>query len=131
MRTTDMYPDYQLRLYHRRKARWDGLYVHESVKVDGESIGYLNSELQHYPYKDLSEHLVRMDRYTSLAARQMFEKGRRATRLELLLHPPAAFLRNYVLKGGFRDGKAGLIISLVNSYYVMLKFAKLWELQRD
>ena len=131
MRTTDMYPDYQLRLYDRRKARWDGLHVHESVKVEGDSIGYLKSELQHYPYRDLSEHLMRMDRYTTLAAKQMFEKGKRATRLELLVHPPVAFLRNYILKCGFRDGKAGLIVSLVNSYYVMLKFAKLWELQRD
>jgi (heptosyl)LPS beta-1,4-glucosyltransferase len=131
MRTTDMYPDYQLRLYDRRRARWDGLHVHESVKVNGESTGYLKNELQHYPYRDLSEHLIRMDRYTTLAAQQMFEKGKRATRLELLFHPPVAFLRNYVLKGGFRDGKPGLIISLVNSYYVMLKFAKLWEMQRD
>jgi (heptosyl)LPS beta-1,4-glucosyltransferase len=131
MRTTDMYPDYQLRIYDRRKARWAGLHVHESVKVDGDTIGYLKSELQHYPYRDLSEHLIRMDRYTTLAAQQMFERGRRATRLELLFHPPVAFLRNYILKGGFRDGKAGLIISMVNSYYVMLKFAKLWELQRD
>ena len=129
MRTTDMYPDYQLRLYDRRHARWDGLHVHESVKVETGVVGYLKSELQHYPYKDLSEHLIRMDRYTTLAARQMFEKGKRATRLELLFHPPIAFARNYILKGGFRDGKPGLIISLVNSYYVMLKFAKLWELQ--
>ena len=131
MRTTDMYPDYQLRLYDRRHARWEGMHVHESVKVGDGRVGYLNNELQHYPYKDLSEHLIRMDRYTTLAARQMFEKGRRATRLELLFHPPVAFARNYILKGGFRDGKPGLIISLVNSYYVMLKFAKLWELQRD
>jgi (heptosyl)LPS beta-1,4-glucosyltransferase len=131
MRTTDMYPDYQLRLYHRGHGRWDGLHVHESVKLNSGAAGQLKNELQHYPYKDLSEHLIRMDRYTSLAARQMYEKGRRATRLELLFHPPIAFVRNYILKGGFRDGKAGLIISLVNSYYVMLKFAKLWELQRD
>ena len=131
MRTTDMYPDYQLRLYDRRHARWEGMHVHESVKVATGPVGYLKHELQHHPYKDLSEHLIRMDRYTTLAARQMVENGRRATRLELLFHPPIAFARNYVLKGGFRDGKPGLIISLVNSYYVMLKFAKLWELQRD
>jgi (heptosyl)LPS beta-1,4-glucosyltransferase len=131
VRTTDMYPDYQLRLYDRRRGHWDGLHVHESVKLNGGTVGYLKNDLQHYPYKDLSEHLIRMDHYTTLAARQMFEKGKRATRLELLAHPPIAFARNYILKGGFRDGKAGLIISLVNSYYVMLKFAKLWELQRD
>ena len=131
MRTTDMYPDYQLRLYDRRKARWDGLHVHESVRLDGGHAGHLKNEIQHYPYRDLSEHLVRMDRYTTLAARQMFERGQRATGLGLLCHPPIAFLRNYVLKGGFRDGVPGLIISLVNSYYVLLKLAKLWEMQRD
>jgi (heptosyl)LPS beta-1,4-glucosyltransferase len=130
MRTTDMYPDYQLRLYDRRKGRWHGRHVHESVKVDGK-VEYLQGELQHYPYRDLSEHLIRMDRYTTLAARQMHEQGTRATFGQLLFHPPIAFFRNYILKGGFRDGKAGLIVSLVNSYYVMLKFAKLWELERD
>jgi glycosyltransferase involved in cell wall biosynthesis len=130
MRTTDMYPDYQLRLYDRRKGRWEGRHVHESVRVGG-AVGYLRNDLQHYPYRDLSEHLIRMDRYTTLAARQMHEEGRSATFGELLLHPPIAFFRNYILKGGIRDGKAGLIISLVNSYYVLLKFAKLWELEKD
>jgi hypothetical protein len=104
--------------------------VHESVRVDGR-IEYLKNELRHHPYKNLSEHLIRMDRYTTLAARQMHTQGKRATAARLFFHPHVAFLRNYILKGGFRDGKAGLVISLVNSYYVFLKFAKLWELQRD
>ena len=129
MRTTDMYPDYQLRLYDRRKARWDGKYVHESVRADG-TVGYLKNDLQHYPYRDLSEHLIRMDRYTTLAARQMHEEGRRTSAMGMLTYAKLAFLRNYILKRGFRDGTAGFVISLVNSYYVFLKFAKLWELQK-
>lgn len=129
MRTTDMYPDFQLRLYDRRHARWDGKYVHESVRADG-AVAYLKNDLQHHPYRDLSEHLIRMDRYTTLAARQMHEQGRRTSAIGMLAHTKLAFLRNYVLKGGFRDGTAGLVISLVNSYYVFLKLAKLWELQR-
>ena len=130
IRTTDMYPDYQLRLYDRRKGKFEGVFVHESVRVAGP-VEYLKGELQHHPYKDLSEHLIRMDRYTTLAARQMYEQGKRATAAQLMFHPKLAFLRNYILKGGFRDGTAGLVISLVNSYYVFLKFAKLWELQHD
>jgi glycosyltransferase involved in cell wall biosynthesis len=130
IRTTDMYPDYQLRLYDRRKAKWDGMFVHESVRTDAPVV-YLKSELQHHPYKNLSEHLIRMDRYTTLAAQQMLAQGKRATWAQLFFHPRFAFVRNYFLKGGFRDGKAGLVISLVNSYYVFLKFAKLWELQRQ
>jgi glycosyltransferase involved in cell wall biosynthesis len=130
MRTTDMYPDFQLRLYDRRRARWEGKYVHESVRAGG-TVGYLKNELQHYPYRDLSEHLIRMDRYTTLAARQMHEQGKRTSALGMLMHAKLAFLRNYIVKGGFRDGSAGLVISVVNSYYVFLKFAKLWELQKD
>jgi glycosyltransferase involved in cell wall biosynthesis len=127
MRTTDWYPDYQLRLYDRRRARWSGKYVHESVKADG-TVGDLRAELQHFAYRDLAHHLQTMDRYTTLAAKQMFEEGRRAGLVDLLIHPPAAFFRNYVLRGGFRDGVPGLIVSAMNARYVGLKFAKLWEL---
>jgi glycosyltransferase involved in cell wall biosynthesis len=127
MRSTDWYPDYQLRLYDRRQGRWSGRYVHESVKTDGR-VGDLRSELQHYAYRDLAHHFQTMDRYTTLAARQMFEDGRRAGLLDLLIHPPAAFFRNYILRGGIRDGVPGLIVSAMNARYVGLKFAKLWEL---
>jgi len=127
MRSTDWYPDYQLRLYDRRRARWAGKYVHESVKADGP-VEYLRSELQHFAYRDHAHHLETMDRYTTLAAKQMFEEGRRAGFFHLLVHPPAAFFRNYVLRGGFRDGKAGWNVSAMNARYVRLKFAKLWEL---
>jgi glycosyltransferase involved in cell wall biosynthesis len=129
IRTTDWYPDYQVRLYDRRRARWTGKYVHESVTVDGAT-GTLRSDLQHHPYTDVSDHLARMDTYTTLAANQMSEDRRRARALDFVTHPAAAFLRNYVLKGGFRQGSVGLAVSALNSYYVFLKFAKLWELQR-
>ena len=127
MRSTDWYPDYQLRLYDRRRARWTGRHVHESVKADG-AVQDLRGELQHFAYRDLAHHFQTMDRYTTLAARQMFEDGRRAGFFDLMVHPPAAFFRNYVLRGGFRDGVPGLIVSAMNARYVGLKFAKLWEL---
>jgi glycosyltransferase involved in cell wall biosynthesis len=128
IRTTDFYPDYQTRLYDRRKARWHGRLVHESVKFDGPS-GQLTQELEHHSYRDLSDHLNRINIYSTLAARQMHESGRRASALDLVLHPAAALLRNYVLRRGFLDGTVGLILSVVNAYSVFLKFAKLWELQ--
>jgi hypothetical protein len=103
--------------------------VHESVTADGPA-GRLRQELQHYSYRNLDDHLHRINRYTTLAARQMFERGRRAGVFDLLLHPPAAFVRNYVLRRGCLDGTVGLTLSLVNAYAVFLKFAKLWELQR-
>ena len=127
IRSTDWYPDYQLRFYDRRRAKFAGKYVHESVKADGPVVD-LRGELQHYAYRDKAHHLETMERYTTLAAKQMFEEGRRASWIHLAVHPPAAFIRNYLLRGGFRDGKAGLIISAMNARYVRLKFAKLREL---
>jgi len=128
IRTTDWYPDDQLRLYDRRSARWTGQYVHEGVSVDG-TVGRLQGEIEHYAYRDISEHLETIDRYTTYAAKQMKESGRRAGLLQLAGHPPLAFLRNYIAKGGIRDGMPGFIISSLNAYYVFLKFAKLRELQ--
>jgi glycosyltransferase involved in cell wall biosynthesis len=129
IRTTDFYPDFQARLYDRRRARWQGRYVHESVAADGP-VGRLTNELEHYSYRDLRDQLDRINHYTTLAARQMHEDGRRAGLVDLWIHPPAAFLRNFVLRRGFLDGAAGFIISAANAYSVFLKFAKLWELQR-
>jgi glycosyltransferase involved in cell wall biosynthesis len=128
IRTTDWYPDYQLRLYDRRAGEWTGRYVHEGVSVRG-SVGQLRAELEHYAYRDIADHLETLDRYTTYAARQMHENGKRAGLLGIAAHPPLAFLRNYILRGGIRDGAAGLVISALNSYYVFLKLAKLWELQ--
>ena len=129
IRTTDWYPDPQLRLYDRRSAQWTGRRVHESVSARG-TVGRLHGELQHYAYRDIADHLETIDRYTTYAACQMFEDGRRAGLIEIAGHPPLAFLRNYIARGGIRDGAVGLIISTLNSYYVFLKFAKLWELER-
>lgn len=127
LRSTDWYPDRQLRVYDRRRARWAGRLVHESVHADGP-VRDLRGELLHYAYRDIAHHLQTMDRYTTLAARQMYEDGRRAGWIDVLVRPRLAFFRNYILRGGFRDGMPGLIVSMMNAQYVGLKFAKLWEL---
>lgn len=128
IRTTDWYPDSALRLYDRRQAAWGDELVHESLVVRGE-IGSLEAELEHHPYDDVADHLARMNHYTTLAAAQMHGQGRRAGAAQLLGHPIAAFLRNYIARGGFRQGTAGLVVSLLNATYVLLKFVKLYERQ--
>jgi glycosyltransferase involved in cell wall biosynthesis len=129
MRSTDWYPDYQTRLYDRRAAEWTGKYVHEGVAVRG-SRGQLQQSLLHYAYRNIADHLETMNRYTTYAARQMHEDGQTAGLVQLAGHPPLAFLRNYIARGGVRDGIPGLIISAMNAYYVFLKYSKLWELRR-
>jgi glycosyltransferase involved in cell wall biosynthesis len=127
MRGTDWWPDPQVRLFDRRRARWEGELVHESVRVRGP-LGRLRSEMAHYPYRDVSDHLRKIDTYTSLWARQKHAAGRHASTLDLLLAPNWAFFRNYFLKRGFLLGRAGLIVSALNAYYTFAKLAKLNEL---
>jgi glycosyltransferase involved in cell wall biosynthesis len=130
IRSTDWYPDLHLRLYDRRAGRWSDRRIHESVAVDGR-VEDLRGEMLHYPYRDISEHLAKIDRYTTLAAEQWAAEGRRVTALQAFIFPRLAFFRNYFLRRGFLDGQTGLLVSLLNSYYVFLKYAKLLERQQQ
>lgn len=130
VRSTDWFPDFQLRLYNRHAGRWNGMRIHESFRLRAGEPGRLRGELEHYAYRDISHHLRKIDVYTTLIAEQWYEEGRRTSLAAMAVHPWVAFVRNYVLRAGFRDGRVGFIVSTLNSYYVFLKLAKLWERQR-
>ena len=117
------YPDRKVRLYDRRKARWVGDYVHESVQVNG-SIGHLDCNLLHYTCSSLSEHLKTMDRYTTLAAEELVAQGRKIQWPDLVLDPLWTFVRTYFIQAGFLDGIEGLTIAFMAAFYNFLKFAK-------
>jgi glycosyltransferase involved in cell wall biosynthesis len=121
------YPDYKLRLYDRKRGRWEGDYVHETLAVDGR-VERLAGELLHYTVGSASEHHQRLDRYTTLAAREAYSRGKRPSLWSLLIVPRLVFLRSYILKLGFLDGWQGLVIARFASHYAMLKAAKLYEL---
>ena len=126
------YPDYQLRLYKRARGGWQGAYVHESVKMqEGSRVETLGGDLLHYSVRDASHHHRMIgERYAPLAARQMFEQGRRTSPLSIALAAPAAFTRSFILKGGFRDGLAGLSIAHFAAHHAFLKHLLLWEMQK-
>jgi glycosyltransferase involved in cell wall biosynthesis len=125
------YPDHQLRLYRRARGRWQGTHIHESVRMDeGARIETLSGDLLHFSVRDASHHHRMIgERYAPLAARQMHEQGRRTTPLKIAAAAPAAFARSLVLKGGFRDGLAGLAIARFAAHHAFLKHLLLWELQ--
>ena len=129
LHSTDWYPDYQLRLYDRRFGSWNPRRVHESFELRNERPGRLQHHLEHFAYRDVSDHVTSIDHYTTLAAEQWMTEGRRTNVLEIAVHPPVAFLRNYILRLGIRDGAAGFLVSALNSYYVFMKLVKLWEMQ--
>jgi len=125
------YPDYQLRFYRQARGRWEGAYIHESVKMpEGARVEILKGDLLHYTARDAAyHHRMIGERYAPLSARQMYEGGRRTTPLGIATAGPAAFIRSYFLKGGFRDGLAGLAIARFAAHHAFLKHLMLWEIQ--
>jgi len=117
------YPDRKVRLYDRRRARWTGDYVHESVVVNGPVV-HLEGDLLHYTCDSYEEHIATLNRYTTLAAREMRAQGRRPGLLKLWISPPWAFVRSYLLQRGFLDGVHGLLIAWTAAFYVFAKYAK-------
>ncbi len=117
------YPDRKIRLFNRRKAKWVGEFVHESVKVNG-TVGHLKSNLLHFTCSSLSEHVRTMDSYTTLAAQEIVCRGLNISLARLLFDPPGTFLKTYVLKQGFLDGMEGLSIAYMAAFYNFVKFAK-------
>jgi len=122
------WPDRKVRLYDRRRARWRGDFVHESLEVDGK-IDQLGGELLHFTVRDASEHHLRMDRYTTLAAQELYNRGTHKSIGSLLLSPVIVFLRSYFFKLGFLDGVPGLAIARFAAHYEFLKNLKLWEMR--
>jgi glycosyltransferase involved in cell wall biosynthesis len=125
------YPDRQLRLYRKSRGHWEGAHVHESVKMNADArIGVLNGDLLHYTVRDAAEHHRMIgERYAPLAARKMFEAGRRTSPWRIATVGPVTFIQSFVLKGGFRDGLAGLSIATFAAHHGFLKHVQLWELQ--
>ncbi len=122
------YPDYKLRLFERRRSRWQGSYVHESVETDGV-IATLRGEILHYTCQSIEEHRRRIEFYTDLAAREMFIRGTRVGRIRRTLSPAWIFLNTYILRLGMLDGVPGYLIAKMAARYVQRKYAKLEEMR--
>lgn len=124
------YPDRKLRLMRRDKARIAGINPHDHYYVEGPA-GKLNGDLLHYSYRNLADHMQRINRYTSIAAEEMFKNGVNMPVTRMLTQPALRAMKMYLLKLGFLDGIPGMIASASGGYYVFLKYAKLWELKRS
>jgi glycosyltransferase involved in cell wall biosynthesis len=129
IRHGDFHPDWQLRAFRRERGRWDGANPHGRVRVPG-SVRRVAGDCEHRSYAGLADQLERVQEFSRIEAERLFAAGRRARLLDLVLRPPARFLRGYLLKRGFLDGVPGLAIAAVSAFHVFLKYAKLWELER-
>ena len=126
------YPDWQLRLFRKTRGRWEPRHIHESVKLDaGARVARLSGDILHYSVRDATHHHRMIgERYAPLAAQQMLEEGRHTSALQIASAAPAAFIRSYFLKAGFRDGLAGITIASFAAHHAFLKHLLLWEKQQ-
>jgi glycosyltransferase involved in cell wall biosynthesis len=128
------YPDQQLRIFKKGKGHFPNQHVHESLKIEG-SIGLLHNSFDHYPYLTISQFLKKMDFYSSFEAKYLFEKGIRTSFSNafkyLIIKPKSRFFRRYIIKAGFKDGIPGLFAALFDAIGWMLRYFKLWEIQKN
>ena len=129
LRHGEGYPDWSLRLFDRRHARWSDDVVHEKVLTDA-AVGTLAGDLLHDTAETLERYLAKQDRYTTLAAQTALAAGRRAGPAQLLLSPALRFVKFYVLRLGFLDGLPGLVHILIGCQNSFAKYAKMIDLER-
>ncbi len=130
IRHTTWYPDWQLRLFKRSCGKWEGKQVHEGFKVGGRT-GKFAGHLYHYTYASVAEYLKQLDRFSSLAAQDYHDDGKRVSPRHLMLHPSFVFFKNYILRSGFLDGIQGFVVSVLAANSTFFKYLKLWEIQKS
>lgn len=123
------YPDEEIRLYKKEKGYWKGD-LHAKVYVPSK-VGRLRHYYMHTPYLNTSDQIKTVDRYSATYANDLRRAGRSFHLANLLFRPAYRFFRDYIMKRGFLDGLPGLIIVVSTMYYVFMKHAKLWEIERN
>lgn len=120
------YPEYRLRFFRKSKTTWGGVDPHEKPIVAGAK-GRLAGELQHFTYENLDEQLHKLNSFSTISAREDFQRGRRGNVLKMFINPLLRMFKFYILKKGYREGVAGMVVAFVEGYYTFMKYAKLWE----
>ena len=125
------YPDEKVRLWHQGVCQWDGE-VHEELRFQRPVRRQrLTGDLLHYTYYSVTDHAARQVRYATLAAEKARRQGKRSGVGALWLKPTWTFLRNYIFKGGFLDGRAGYLVCKMSAFYTLVKYAKLNESENN
>ena len=122
------YPDRKIRIWNRKEGQWKGE-IHEKIQFQKEiQVVQLQGNLQHYSYYTIEEHYTQIEKFTSLSAKELFEKEKRATGIKIFFSSTAKFIKDYFVFLGFLDGKAGFRIARLSAKATRLKYKKLKKL---
>lgn len=118
------YPDYKIRLFNRASAKWGGINPHDRVEVVGKNIMTLEGDILHYSFNSISEHIRTIDNFTEIGAQEIIKRGKTVKIWTPWLRGFWTFIKLYLLKRGFLDGYAGLIVSVLSGMHVFIKYNK-------
>jgi glycosyltransferase involved in cell wall biosynthesis len=121
------YPDRKIRLFKKEDAFWQGEYVHEELVIKGK-VTKLESPLFHLTYRDIQDHLKRINQFSGLGAQKLYASGKKCRWYHLVFLPPQRFIKSFFLKAGILDGFAGFVIAMLHSYAIFARYAKLKEI---
>jgi len=131
IRHSGWYPDRKLRLWDSRIGKWQGYNPHDKYVMPANAkIQHLKGDILHYSYLSVNQHIKQIHSFTDISSKALFEKGRKGSLGRILFSPTAKFLKCYIIRGGFRDGYYGFLISSLSAYATFLKYVKIRELQK-
>ena len=120
--------DSSVRIFNRKKTNFVGSWVHDEINENNCDVIKLNEVfILHWPYRNLSHHLNKINKYTDHLSFEMYQKNKKFKMYNLILNPLFKFFKDYFLYGGWKLGVRGLILSINSTFYVFLKYSKLWE----
>jgi glycosyltransferase involved in cell wall biosynthesis len=122
------YPDKKIRLFNRHQIFWEGN-IHETLAIPSSvEIKQLKGDLLHYSYYSIEEHQNQTEKFTSLSARELFQKNKKASLVKLYISPVIKFLKDYFFRLGFLDGYYGFVICKISAQATHLKYLKLQKM---
>lgn len=130
IRHSGWWPDDILRLFRKETGRFNDRVVHESVEVAGP-VGFLKGVIEHHSFNAPEDFLVKAQRYSVLGAAQMKRQKKKGGALRAVVRGLSAFIKSYIIKRGFLDGRAGLLIAVSNAVGVFYRIMKLTELHEE
>jgi len=130
IRHSGWYPDFVYRLYPRKKTSYNDAMVHEKLQIpDTMHVEKCHSDLLHYTYKDINHYLVKSANYAAIWSMDKYSKGKTTNLTTAILHGIGCFIKMYIIRIGFLDGKQGLLLALLSAHSTFVKYADLWSRQ--
>jgi len=125
------YPDAKIRLWDKRKGRWEGHKLHEVVVMERDAtVKWIKGDILHYTCNSISDHILKVNKYSDIMAEEKYERGVKSSIMKIIYKTMWSFVRDYFLRLGFLDGYYGFVVCKISAFATFLKYVKLRQLNQ-